>query len=200
MDIADQVERALRDLMETGRVRAGEIVVIGASTSEVAGRRIGTAGAADVAEAIVEGVERVRREAGFIPAYQCCEHLNRALVVPRALLDRDPGLVEVAAVPAPHAGGATAACAYRRLADPCLVESVRAHAGIDIGDTLIGMHLRRVAVPFRPSLRRIGEAHLTMAYTRPPYIGGPRAIYTLERPEGAADGPSSPANPDTSGQ
>jgi len=180
VDIADLVEKALCELIDAGRLKAGQILVVGASTSEVAGRRIGTSGSEEVAAAIVAGVERARERAGFFPAYQCCEHLNRALVVDRLLLERYPGLVEVAAVPAPKAGGATAARAYREMDDPCLVESVQAHAGIDIGDTLIGMHLRRVAVPFRPSVRRIGEANVTMAYTRPPYIGGPRAIYTLE--------------------
>jgi uncharacterized protein (TIGR01440 family) len=178
--VADQVEQAVRELAEAADLKAGQILVIGASTSEVAGRRIGTAGSMDIAGQIWEGVERVRRERGFHAAYQCCEHLNRALVVESELAERDPRLVRAAAVPHPDAGGAMAACAWRKMADPCLVESIQAHAGLDIGDTLIGMHLRPVAVPFRPSLRRIGEAHLTAARTRPKYIGGPRAKYTLE--------------------
>lgn len=179
LSIADQVERTVRELAEAACLKAGHILVIGASTSEVAGRRIGTSGSLDIAGQIWEGVERVRRERGFDAAYQCCEHLNRALVVERELLDRDPALVQANAVPVPDAGGAMAAFAYRSMADPCLVEAIRAHAALDIGDTLIGMHLRQVAVPFRPSLARIGEAHVTAARTRPKYIGGPRAKYTV---------------------
>lgn len=188
LSITDQVERAVAELAEAAGLKAGHILVIGASTSEVAGRRIGTSGSRAIAEQIWEGVERVRRERGFFAAYQCCEHLNRALVVESELLERDPRLVQVAAVPTPDAGGSMAAAAYRRMGAPCLVETIEAHAGLDIGDTLIGMHLRRVAVPFRPSLARIGEAHLTAARTRPKYIGGPRAKYTVEPEEEAGAG------------
>jgi len=177
--IANQVETVLRELTQAGKVIAGQIVVIGTSTSEVIGQRIGTAGAKDVAEQIYVGVERVRHDIDFYVAYQCCEHLNRALVVDRRILQLYP-LVEVAAVPAPRAGGSMASHAYRSLQQPCLVETIQAHAGIDIGETLIGMHLRPVAVPIRPSIRKIGEANVNMAYTRPRYIGGARAIYQLE--------------------
>lgn len=174
--VAELVARALRELVAAAGIGGSHVVVIGASTSEVLGRRIGTAGALDVAEQIVAGVDRVRSEAGFVPAYQCCEHLNRALVVERTALEQR-GWTEVAAVPAPTAGGAVATYVYRHTDGACLAETVQAHAGIDIGDTLIGMHLRRVAVPFRSAVRRIGEAHVTLAYTRPPYIGGERAVY-----------------------
>jgi uncharacterized protein (TIGR01440 family) len=177
--IADHVETVLRELVERGSIEAGHIIVVGTSTSEVIGQRIGTAGAKEVAEQIYEGVERVRKELEFYVAYQCCEHLNRALVVDRRILSQY-SLEEVAAIPAPNAGGAMASHAYRAMQQPCLVETIQAHAGIDIGDTLIGMHLRRVAVPARPSIRRIGEANVNMAFTRPRYIGGTRAIYTLE--------------------
>jgi uncharacterized protein (TIGR01440 family) len=176
--IADQVETVLRELVLRGSITAGRIIVIGTSTSEVIGQRIGTAGAQHVAEQIYEGVERVRKDTDFYVAYQCCEHLNRALVVDRRMLLQYP-LEEVAAIPAPKAGGAMASHAYRAMEQPCLVETIQAHAGIDIGDTLIGMHLRPVAVPLRPSLRRIGEANVNMAYTRPKFIGGVRAIYEL---------------------
>lgn len=176
--IADQVEVVLRELVQVGSMTAGQIVVIGTSTSEVIGQRIGTAGAQHVAEQIYEGVERVRKDIDFYTAYQCCEHLNRALVVDRRMLLEYP-LEVVAAIPAPKAGGAMASHAYRTMQQPCLVEKIQAHAGIDIGDTLIGMHLRLVAVPVRPSIRRIGEANVNMAYTRPKFIGGSRAIYQL---------------------
>lgn len=156
----------------------GKLLVIGASTSEVAGKRIGTSGAEDIAAELWAGIEQVRVKYGFDVAFQCCEHLNRALVVERAVLER-LSLTEVAAVPVPKAGGSMAATAYRRLSDPCLAETLEAHAGIDIGETLIGMHLRRVAVPFRPSLRQVGQARVTAATTRPKLIGGERAVYTL---------------------
>jgi uncharacterized protein (TIGR01440 family) len=187
--IANQVEIVMRELIERGSITAGKIVVIGTSTSEVVGAHIGTAGAEEIASQLYEGIERVRREHGFHVAYQCCEHLNRALVVEREWLDisREP-LEEVHAVPVRTAGGSMAAHAYRQLQQPCLVETLSAHAGIDIGDTLIGMHLRRVAVPLRTSIRRIGEAHVNAAYTRPKYTGGPRAVY--ERDSQAASSAS----------
>lgn len=178
-NISDQVETVLRELVQAGNILAGQIIVIGTSTSEVIGQRIGTAGAQHVAEQIYDGVERVRQDIDFYVAYQCCEHLNRALVVDRRMLSQYP-LIEVAAIPAPKAGGSMASHAYRALLQPCLVETIQAHAGIDIGDTLIGMHLRPVAVPVRPSIRRIEEANVNMAYTRPKFIGGARAIYQLE--------------------
>jgi len=181
--IAEDTERCVRELAAAGGLKAGQLLAIGASTSEVIGKRIGTAGkseaARDVARAIFAGIEAARRDIGFHPAFQCCEHLNRALVVTREAAERY-GLAEVSAVPIPGAGGAMAAFAFRHLPDACLVESVQAHAGLDIGDTLIGMHLRPVAVPVRPSVRTIGEAHVTMAYTRPKLIGGARAVYVLE--------------------
>ena len=174
--IADQVETVLKELVVAGHIEAGQIIVIGTSTSEVMGHRIGTAGTEDVAEQIYEGIERVRTTIGFYTAYQCCEHLNRALVVDRSILQNYP-LEVVSAVPICKAGGSMATYAYHMVANTCLVETIQAHAGIDIGDTLIGMHLRRVAVPVRPSIRHIGEAHVNMAYTRPRYIGGARAVY-----------------------
>jgi uncharacterized protein (TIGR01440 family) len=179
--ITQQVEQVLRELVQAGGIGPGQIVVIGTSTSEVVGQHIGTAGTEDVAQAIFHAVENVRHEIGFQPAYQCCEHLNRALVIERDLLSLQPMLEEVSAVPVRKAGGSMAAYAYRHLSNPCLVESIQAHAGLDIGDTFIGMHLRRVAVPVRPSIRTIGQAHVTMAYTRPRLIGGVRAVYIVEQ-------------------
>ena len=178
LSIADQVERALAELAEAGGLRPGRIVAIGCSTSEVQGQRIGTSGAESVAAQIYEGVARVRGKVGFETVWQCCEHLNRALVAPRELAEAK-GWTIVSAVPVRRAGGSMAAFAYRKLADPCLVEAVQADAGLDIGETLIGMHLRPVAVPVRPSVPWIGEARLTMAYSRPKLIGGERAAYSL---------------------
>jgi len=166
----------LRELAVVGKVGPGKIVVVGVSTSEVAGARIGTSGALEVAEELLRGVQQASKEFGFHPVYQCCEHLNRALVMERSLLTT-LGLNEVSAVPVPGAGGSMAAAAYRSMEDPVLAETVQAHAGVDIGETLIGMHLRRVAVPFRTSLRYIGEARVNTAWSRPPLIGGERAVY-----------------------
>ncbi|EFM09099.1 conserved hypothetical protein [Paenibacillus curdlanolyticus YK9] len=185
--VEQSVTTALRELVAAGGLKRGQLVVIGVSTSEVLGQRIGTSGTTSAAEAIFAGVEAVRGEIGFYPLFQCCEHLNRALVVEREAADRY-GLEEVAAVPVPKAGGSMAAHAYRALPDAVLVESVRAHAGIDIGDTFIGMHLRAVAVPVRPSVRTIGAAHLTMAFARPKLIGGARAVYEREQTAEQASG------------
>ncbi|HEY0829024.1 MAG TPA: TIGR01440 family protein [Bacilli bacterium] len=182
-DIASQVETLLRELIHVGRIESGQILVIGTSTSEVVGKHIGTMGNRGAAEQIFTGIERVRQEIGFYTAFQCCEHLNRALVVDRDLLQHYM-LERVSAVPVPKAGGSMAAYAYRQMADPCLVEAIQAHAGIDIGETLIGMHLHKVAVPFRPSIRQIGHARVNAAYTRPKLIGGERAQYTLEEEAG----------------
>ncbi len=185
--IAADVETIVRELAAAAGMKAGQLLVVGTSTSEVMGRRIGTSGTTEAAAAIYAGVEVARQAIGFEPLFQCCEHLNRALVVSRQAAER-LGLDEVSAVPIPGAGGSMAAYAYRQLPDACLVERVAAHAGIDIGDTLIGMHLRRVAVPVRPSIRAIGEAHVTMAYARPKLVGGARAVYVLEeQSQGAAD-------------
>jgi len=182
LDIANQVEKVVRETVEAGKLAAGQLLVIGTSTSEVIGHRIGTSGTMDIAEAIFNGIESVRREIGFWTAYQCCEHLNRALVIEReAMLHYR--LEEVSAVPVPKAGGSMASYVYRRMREPCLVETIQAHAGIDIGETLIGMHLKRVAVPFRPSIRYVGEARVTAAVTRPKLIGGERAVYRLEADE-----------------
>jgi len=185
-DIADQVEIVLNELVNVGNLRSGHLVVFGVSTSEVRGERIGTSGAEAVAAQIHEGVERVRERVGFVPVWQCCEHLNRALVTERAVAEAH-GWTEVSAVPVPKAGGSMAACAYRQLKEPCLVEAVQAHAGVDIGETMIGMHLRPVAVPVRPSIRTIGMARVTMAITRPKLIGGARAVYVLPERSVAAE-------------
>lgn len=182
--IADQVELLLDELVKASSVREGQIIVFGVSTSEVRGHRIGTSGAENVAEKIYEGAQRVRERVGFHIVWQCCEHLNRALVAERAVAEAQ-GWLEVSAVPAPKAGGSMASFAYRQLKEPCLVESVQVHAGIDIGETMIGMHLRPVAVPLRPSIRSIGEARVNMALTRPRLIGGARAVYAWsEQPIG----------------
>ncbi len=178
--IAPAVESNLRELVQAGGLKPGQLIVIGTSTSEVLGRRIGTSGTMDVARHIFDAALTVAREQGLFLAFQCCEHLNRALVVEERLFQAYPLLEPVSVVPVPKAGGSMAAYAYRQMESPVVVESVQAHAGMDIGDTLIGMHLRKVAVPTRPPVRAIGQAHVTMAFTRPKLIGGSRAVYTLD--------------------
>ncbi|WP_334072219.1 MULTISPECIES: TIGR01440 family protein [Paenibacillus] len=181
-EIRAQVAGILEELAQAAGLRQGHVAVFGVSTSEVAGARIGTGGAEHIAAELFAGIDEVRRKYGFDVAFQCCEHLNRSLVVERAVLER-LGLTEVAAVPVPKAGGSMAAVAYRSLSEPCLAESIEAHAGLDIGETLIGMHLRRVAVPFRPGLRYVGKARVNAAWTRPKLIGGERAVYALPQTE-----------------
>ncbi|WP_438435129.1 TIGR01440 family protein [Gorillibacterium sp. sgz500922] len=176
-ELAAGVDRALGELVAAAKLPPGSLVVIGASTSEVAGERIGSAGSLGVAAALWEGVRRAQARAGFRPVFQCCEHLNRALVAEREWLAGRPDWEPVSVIPVPHAGGSLAAYAFGQAADPVVIEAVRADAGIDIGSTLIGMHLKPVAVPVRPSVKRIGEAAVTMAYSRPKLIGGPRAVY-----------------------
>jgi len=177
--IEAQALTVVSEVQKLADLRPGQILVIGCSTSEVLGERIGKAGSREVAAALYRAFAQARQAHGFALAFQCCEHLNRALVVERETMERY-NLEEVTVVPVPSAGGSMAAYAYEQLQSPVVVEHLKAHAGIDIGDTLIGMHLRQVAVPLRPSVRTIGEAHVTMAYTRPKLIGGARAVYVLE--------------------
>jgi len=177
--VAQEARSVVGEVVEAAGLGPGRLLVVGCSTSEVAGRRIGTAGSEEVAAAVVGVLLDAVARHGFALAVQCCEHLNRALVVEDATR-RALGLEEVSAVPVRTAGGATAAAAYRAMPAPVLVEEVRADAGIDIGSTLIGMHLRPVAVPLRPARRTIGAAPVTAATTRPPLIGGVRAVYRQE--------------------
>lgn len=177
MNIGQDWLGMLKEFHQTVKLSAGHILVIGCSTSEVAGEHIGTAGSERIAEAIYQELNKLRQETGIELAFQCCEHLNRALVVEEELAFRLQ-LETVSAVPVRTAGGSMAAHAYQQMEHPVLVESIAAHAGIDIGDTLIGMHLKRVAVPVRLSYAQLGQAHVTFAKTRPKLIGGERAVYT----------------------
>ncbi|WP_432775430.1 TIGR01440 family protein [Brevibacillus gelatini] len=176
--IEQEVRQLVEEVAGLANLKAGQVMVIGCSTSEVLGKHIGKAGSRDVAAAIYRGIRTVQEQRGFAVAFQCCEHLNRALVLEREVMERYR-LEEVSVVPVPTAGGSMAAHAFTQLADPVVVEQIRAHAGIDIGDTLIGMHLKQVAVPVRPAQRTVGEAHVTAARTRPKLIGGARAVYEV---------------------
>jgi uncharacterized protein (TIGR01440 family) len=175
--IYEHVEANLRSLVEVGKLREGHIIVIGTSTSEIIGEHIGTLGSMDMAKPIYQATQYIANEFRVFVAYQCCEHLNRALVVDAKILESYPMYEEVTVVPARNAGGSMATYAYHHMEKPIVIEHIQAQAGMDIGDTLIGMHLRNVAVPFRPPFKNIGFAHVTMAYTRPKLIGGARAQY-----------------------
>ena len=175
-EIRASAEAAARELVEAAGLKQGQILVVGCSSSEVIGERIGQASVPAVADAILDGILPVLAERGVYLAAQCCEHLNRALIIERACA-LQYGWDEVAVRPAPKAGGSFATGAYGRMTDPVAVEHIRAHAGLDVGGTLIGMHLREVAVPLRLSVKRIGNAPILCARTRPKYIGGPRAVY-----------------------
>lgn len=177
-EVRRQVTTAVQELMAEAQLQRGQVLVVGCSTSEVAGARIGTAGSDAVAEAILEPLWAVTQERGIYLACQCCEHLNRALVVTQEAAQRF-NWDEVTVVPVPKAGGAFAARAMRHMPGAVVVEEIQAHGGLDIGSTLIGMHLRRVAVPVRLSITTVGNARLTAARTRPKLIGGERAVYRL---------------------
>ena len=174
--IKTQTTEAIRELLSEATLAPGALFVVGCSTSEVAGEHIGKAGSLEIAEAIFQGIYPALSIQGMDLAAQCCEHLNRALVVERqAALAQ--GLEIVAAVPHPKAGGSFAAFVWAEYSDPVLVESIQAQAGLDIGGTLIGMHLAPVAVPVRLGIRQIGNATILAAKTRPKLIGGVRAHY-----------------------
>ncbi len=177
--IEQQVQQALRDLDQAMPLTEEILLVVGTSTSEVIGSSIGSNGSHEVAEAIYTALSNQQQQTGVQLAFQCCEHLNRALVVERATA-KERGYEIVSAIPVRKAGGAMATYAFSRLSDPVLVEEITCEAGIDIGDTLIGMHLKKVAIPIRSKVKSIGDAHLTMAVTRPKLIGGVRAVYTME--------------------
>ena len=174
MDIKIQCESAVKELIEVAKLKKGDILVVGCSTSEVVGSKIGTNSDPNTAELIFDGIFNPLKEKGIYLAVQCCEHLNRAIVTERSAL---PLAEIVNVVPQKKAGGSLATVAYSRFDQPIVVEEIKADAGMDIGDTFIGMHLKKVAVPVRLTIKQIGEAHLTCARVRPKFIGGIRAIY-----------------------
>ena len=172
--ITDAARRSALELFAVSKIKAGQTVIIGCSTSEISGKHIGTASNVEVGEAVFAALSSVFSEQGVYLAAQCCEHLNRAIIIER---EAASGLEIVNAVPTPKAGGAFAAAAYAGFRDPVTVEEISADAGLDIGGTLIGMHLKPVAIPLRLEVSKIGEAIVTAARTRPKLIGGTRAGY-----------------------
>lgn len=174
MEIAKACQSAALDLIEKAQLKKGDIVVIGCSTSEVLGSKIGSNSSPETAKVLFESIYEVFNEKGIFVAAQCCEHLNRAIIVEKAAV---PFAEAVNVVPQPKAGGSFATQAYAHFENPVAVEEIKADAGLDIGSTLIGMHLKKVAVPVRLCVKTIGEAPLTAARTRPKFIGGVRANY-----------------------
>ncbi|HCA29351.1 MAG TPA: TIGR01440 family protein [Ruminococcaceae bacterium] len=175
-EIKEQVSVAVTELLDAAKLTKGQTFVVGCSTSEIAGHKIGTDSNGEVAYAVYSGIVPVLKERGIYLAAQCCEHLNRAIIIEREAAEQY-GLEQVNVVPQQCAGGSFASAAYAGFDHPVAVEFVGAHAGMDIGNTLIGMHLRHVAVPVRISVKKIGEASLVCARTRPKFIGGGRAKY-----------------------
>ena len=174
MTIYEQTRAVIKELGNKANLKSGSIIVVGCSTSEVLGAKIGTNSNPDTAKEIFDALHDYVKVNGFYLAVQCCEHLNRAIIVERAAV---PNAEPVNVVPQPKAGGSLATQAYAGFSDPVAVEEIKADAGIDIGLTLIGMHLKKVAVPVRLENNRIGEAMIVAARTRPKFIGGVRAVY-----------------------
>lgn len=177
MDIKTQAQTATNEIIEKAKLKKGDILVVGCSTSEIVGSKIGTNSDPDVAKTVFDAVYSIAKKKGIFLAVQCCEHLNRAIVIEK---DAVPFCEPVNVVPQKKAGGSLATVAYASFKNPVVLEEIKADAGLDVGDTFIGMHLKKVAVPVRLSVSSIGEAHLTAARVRPKFIGGIRAIYNEE--------------------
>ena len=175
-ELTIQAKKVAEEILEVSNLKKGQILVVGCSTSEICGDKIGTNSSPEVANAVFEGIYEATKEKGIFIAAQCCEHLNRAIIVEREAV---PFSEIVNVVPQTKAGGSFATAAYGRFEEPVAVEEIKADAGIDIGGTLIGMHLRKVAVPVRLVNNRIGEASVAAARTRPKFIGGQRACYDM---------------------
>ena len=175
-NITLQVKTAVEELIDKAELKKGDLLVVGCSSSEIIGSVIGNDSSLDAAEAVFAGLYPVLEERGIYLAAQCCEHLNRAIIVERDYaLSHNLEIVNV--VPQPKAGGSFATTCYKNFLSPVAVEYIKADAGMDIGQTLIGMHLKHVAVPVRLSMNKIGCANVTFARTRPKCIGGIRAVY-----------------------
>lgn len=174
--IASELRAATEELISVAGSKKGQVLVVGCSTSEVVGSKIGTAGSMEAATVIFAVLHELTLKHGLFLAVQCCEHLNRALVTEAAAAEKY-GWEEVSVRPVQHAGGALGTVAYAKFSQPIVVEKIQAHLGLDIGQTLIGMHLKRVAVPVRLVQKKIGDAVLTAARTRASLIGGERAVY-----------------------
>lgn len=178
-NIKKQAKQAVTELIEISGIKSGDILVIGCSSSEIMGGDIGKASSMDAAKAVFDGIYPILKGKGIYLAAQCCEHLNRAIIIEQAAAEKF-NLEIVNVMPQPKAGGSFATTAWQNMEHPVAVEHIKASAGLDIGNTLIGMHLKEVAVPVRLSINKIGKAPIVCARTRPKFIGGERAIYCEE--------------------
>ncbi len=176
--LREEAREVVCQFCEAAKLKEGQLVVLGSSSSEIRGSKIGSDSSLEVAEAVFGEIYNVLKEKGVNIAVQCCEHLNRAIITDASVLKAGEQIVN--AVPQLHAGGAFAMTAYKTFENPVAVEHIKADAGIDIGSTLIGMHLKEVAVPVRISRKTIGSAYVVCARTRPKYIGGERAKYNSD--------------------
>lgn len=174
--IREQAAAITEELIETANMKPGQILVVGCSSSEIAAHKIGCYSSKEVGETVFHAIHEVTKKHGLYLAAQCCEHLNRSLIIEEEAAERF-NLEMVNVKPQLKAGGSFSTAAWNNFSAPCAVEKIQAHAGIDIGDTLIGMHLRSVAVPVRTEIKEIGYAHVVCARTRLKYVGGERAIY-----------------------
>lgn len=175
-NIKEESLKVFSELTEKAKLKKGDLIVVGCSTSEILGDKIGTNSHIDAAKALFDGFYPLLRDKGIYVAAQCCEHLGRALCIEREYADKF-NIPIVNVIPQPKAGGSLATTAYNTFKNPAIVEHIKADAGIDIGGTLIGMHLKEVAVPLRLSVSKIGCANIICARTRPKFIGGERAVY-----------------------
>ncbi len=170
------LDESIELLVHAGHLREDSLIVLGCSTSEITGARIGKGSVPELGIIIAQAFLSSCLVRNMHPVFQCCEHLNRALVMEESVLN-SRHLTQVCAIPQPHAGGSVASAAWKLLQNPVLAQSVQADAAIDIGDTLVGMHIRPVAVPLRGDYSELGQAHIVMGYSRLPLIGGERAVY-----------------------
>lgn len=175
-EIIKQTHAALEELLAASNMKPGDLLVVGCSSSEICGGQIGHASSPEVGKVVALEIMRICREYSVYLAAQCCEHLNRALILEREAAEKF-GYESVCVRPMPKAGGSFATAVYDAMGDPVAVERIRAKAGLDIGGTMIGMHLKEVAVPLRLATKTIGDASVAAARTRPKLIGGVRAVY-----------------------
>lgn len=180
--IKKQIAQLLTEYEQQVTLMQGQLFIVGCSTSEIAGSKIGTAGSMEIAEALYDELDAFAKRHGVYLVFQGCEHINRALTLEYEAAMKY-GLEPVSVIPVKSAGGSMSAYAYTQLKNPVVVEHVRGHGGIDIGQTFIGMHLKEVVVPVRTSVRQIGEAIVATAKVRPKLIGGERAVYVIQQSE-----------------
>ena len=176
-EIKESAAAAAAEVCEKAGLTAGDVLVVGCSSSEITGGVIGHASSPEVAEAVYAGITETTDKLGVYVAAQCCEHLNRAIIIEKELLAKLPYAERVNVRPMPKAGGSFATAAYNNMKEAVAIEFIKADAGLDIGSTLIGMHLKHVAVPLRLSVKNIGHAYVTAARVRPKFVGGSRAVY-----------------------